>query len=251
MAGDGALFTREDAVEAAWAVVDPVLDRPPPRPPLRAGSWGPEGGRRADRGRRRLAQPRARAEPPRDAARDTTSSSCSTSTTRCSTTTASSPTCSAHLAARVRRRPSARPLLGDLRGSCAASSATPTTSARCSATAPRAERATRDAAADVALPDRLSVRRAASIPGALDAVEHLGTLGPTVILSDGDVVFQPRKVQRSGLLGRRRRPRADLHPQGAGCSTTCERRYPARHYVHGRRQAAHPGGDEERPGASA
>src|SRR5665647_451061 len=26
MAGDGALFTREDAVEAAWAVVDPVLD---------------------------------------------------------------------------------------------------------------------------------------------------------------------------------------------------------------------------------
>jgi glucose-6-phosphate 1-dehydrogenase len=42
MAGDGALFTREDAVEAAWAVVDPVLRthhrvRPYPR-----GSWGPE-----------------------------------------------------------------------------------------------------------------------------------------------------------------------------------------------------------------
>ena len=28
MAGNGALFTREDAVEAAWAVVDPVLDTP-------------------------------------------------------------------------------------------------------------------------------------------------------------------------------------------------------------------------------
>ncbi|MEO8527421.1 MAG: HAD family hydrolase [Caldimonas sp.] len=34
---------------------------------------------------------------------------------------------------------------------------------------------------------------------ALDVVAHLGTLGPTVILSDGDVVFQPRKIQRSGL----------------------------------------------------
>ena len=36
-------------------------------------------------------------------------------------------------------------------------------------------------------------------PGALDAIAHLGRFGPTVILSDGDVVFQPRKVQRSGL----------------------------------------------------
>ncbi|HMB03523.1 MAG TPA: hypothetical protein VKP69_07265 [Isosphaeraceae bacterium] len=34
-------------------------------------------------------------------------------------------------------------------------------------------------------------------PGSLDAIEHLGTWGPTVILSDGDVVFQPRKVERS------------------------------------------------------
>jgi FMN phosphatase YigB (HAD superfamily) len=36
-------------------------------------------------------------------------------------------------------------------------------------------------------------------PKALEVVRHLGTLGRTVILSDGDVVFQPRKVQRSGL----------------------------------------------------
>jgi hypothetical protein len=36
-------------------------------------------------------------------------------------------------------------------------------------------------------------------PGALDVIEHLHCWGPTVILSDGDVVFQPRKVQRSGL----------------------------------------------------
>src|ERR1035437_4274104 len=36
-------------------------------------------------------------------------------------------------------------------------------------------------------------------PGALDFIAHLRRWVPTVILSDGDVVFQPRKVQRSGL----------------------------------------------------
>ena len=36
-------------------------------------------------------------------------------------------------------------------------------------------------------------------PGSLDAIEHLKQWGTTVILSDGDVVFQPRKVERSGL----------------------------------------------------
>jgi FMN phosphatase YigB (HAD superfamily) len=36
-------------------------------------------------------------------------------------------------------------------------------------------------------------------PGALDALRHVGERGPTVILSDGDVVFQPRKISRSGL----------------------------------------------------
>jgi FMN phosphatase YigB (HAD superfamily) len=35
--------------------------------------------------------------------------------------------------------------------------------------------------------------------GALPVLAHLRRLGPTVILSDGDVVFQPRKIQRSGL----------------------------------------------------
>jgi FMN phosphatase YigB (HAD superfamily) len=36
-------------------------------------------------------------------------------------------------------------------------------------------------------------------PGALAAIERLGQLGPTVILSDGDVVMQPRKIRRAGL----------------------------------------------------
>jgi FMN phosphatase YigB (HAD superfamily) len=36
-------------------------------------------------------------------------------------------------------------------------------------------------------------------PGSLDAVAHAQQMGRAVILSDGDVVFQPRKIERSGL----------------------------------------------------
>ena len=36
-------------------------------------------------------------------------------------------------------------------------------------------------------------------PGSLDAVDHCATIGSTAILSDGDAVFQPRKISRSGL----------------------------------------------------
>jgi glucose-6-phosphate 1-dehydrogenase len=42
MVGDGALFTREDAVEAAWAVVDPVLENHRPVVPYRRHGWGPK-----------------------------------------------------------------------------------------------------------------------------------------------------------------------------------------------------------------
>ena len=38
-------------------------------------------------------------------------------------------------------------------------------------------------------------------PGALDSLESFARFGRAVILSDGDVVFQPRKVERSGLWG--------------------------------------------------
>ena len=41
MAGDGALFTSQDAVEAAWAVVDPILADHPAALPYSPGSWGP------------------------------------------------------------------------------------------------------------------------------------------------------------------------------------------------------------------
>jgi glucose-6-phosphate 1-dehydrogenase len=41
IAGDPTLFAREDAVEAAWAIVDPVLDDATPVHPYDAGTWGP------------------------------------------------------------------------------------------------------------------------------------------------------------------------------------------------------------------
>lgn len=42
MAGDGALFTREDAVEAAWAAVDPVLTTHHRVRSYKRGTWGPK-----------------------------------------------------------------------------------------------------------------------------------------------------------------------------------------------------------------
>jgi len=42
MTGDGALFARQDAVEAAWAVVDPVLKNEPRALLYKRGSWGPK-----------------------------------------------------------------------------------------------------------------------------------------------------------------------------------------------------------------
>ena len=41
MAGNGALFIRQDAVEAAWAAVEPILENHPPALPYRCRSWGP------------------------------------------------------------------------------------------------------------------------------------------------------------------------------------------------------------------
>jgi glucose-6-phosphate 1-dehydrogenase len=42
MAGNSLLFTREDGVEAAWRVVEPVLDDVTPVYEYRPGTWGPE-----------------------------------------------------------------------------------------------------------------------------------------------------------------------------------------------------------------
>ena len=128
-----------------------------------------------------------------------------------------------HLGGRLRRR-RARPLLGRSSSSCAASWAMPTISARWSATGvehlhdPELLRMA-NWLVDYPFADRL-------YPGRARAVRHVPQWGPTVILSDGDAVFQPRKVERSGLWHAFDGPRADLHPQGAGT---------------GRRRAALPG----------
>jgi hypothetical protein len=67
-------------------------------------------------------------------------------------------------------------------------------------------------------------------PGSLDVLEHLGRWGPTVILSDGDVVFQPRKVERSGLFEAvDGRVLIYIHKEQE--LDDVERRFPARHYV--------------------
>jgi len=67
-------------------------------------------------------------------------------------------------------------------------------------------------------------------PNSLDVIEHLRAWGPTVILSDGDVVFQPRKVERSGLFEAvERNVLIYIHKEVE--LEDVERRYPADRYV--------------------
>lgn len=67
-------------------------------------------------------------------------------------------------------------------------------------------------------------------PGSLDAIEHVARFGETVILSDGDVVFQPRKIERSGLWDAvEGRVLVYVHKEQE--LEDVERRYPAKHYV--------------------
>jgi len=67
-------------------------------------------------------------------------------------------------------------------------------------------------------------------PESLDVVDHARRWGPAVIVSDGDVVFQPRKIERSGLY--------DIVEHNILIYVhkeleldDVERRYPAEHYV--------------------
>ena len=67
-------------------------------------------------------------------------------------------------------------------------------------------------------------------PRALDAVKHVQQWGTTVILSDGDAVFQPRKVERSGLW-RAVDDRVLIYIHKENELAYVERLYPADHYV--------------------
>ena len=67
-------------------------------------------------------------------------------------------------------------------------------------------------------------------PRALEAVAHLNTLGRPVVLSDGDIVFQPRKIQRSGIwdaVG----GRVMIYLHKERVLDHMQQRYPAGHYV--------------------
>ena len=67
-------------------------------------------------------------------------------------------------------------------------------------------------------------------PNSVDAVQHVGQWGQAVILSDGDVVFQPHKVYRSGLFelfdGN-----VLIYVHKEQELQDVEQRYPADHYV--------------------
>ena len=67
-------------------------------------------------------------------------------------------------------------------------------------------------------------------PGVLEVIKQLGRWGPTVILSDGDVVFQPRKVERSGLWAAVE-ARVLIYIHKERMLDDVAQRYPARHYV--------------------
>jgi FMN phosphatase YigB (HAD superfamily) len=67
-------------------------------------------------------------------------------------------------------------------------------------------------------------------PHAIEVIAHLATQGPTVILSDGDVVFQPRKIELSGIWNAvQGRVLIDVHKERA--LDAMQLRFPAPHYV--------------------
>jgi FMN phosphatase YigB (HAD superfamily) len=67
-------------------------------------------------------------------------------------------------------------------------------------------------------------------PGSLDVLEQLAAFGPTVILTDGDVVFQPLKIERSGL-GATVENRILVYIHKEQELDDVAQRFPAEHYV--------------------
>ena len=67
-------------------------------------------------------------------------------------------------------------------------------------------------------------------PDALAVIAHVQRWGPAVVLSDGDVVFQPRKVERSGI-GRAVNGDVLIYVHKERMLDDVAERYPARHYV--------------------
>ena len=81
-------------------------------------------------------------------------------------------------------------------------------------------------------------------PDALKVIEHVLQWGPAVILSDGDVVFQPLKDQPLRIGQCSLRARGDLRAQGAG-TRRCRATLPGRTLRARGRQIAYPGRGEK------
>jgi FMN phosphatase YigB (HAD superfamily) len=64
----------------------------------------------------------------------------------------------------------------------------------------------------------------------LETVAHLAALGRPVVLSDGDIVFQPRKIQHSGIWAAVE-GRVLIYVHKEKVLDQVQRRYPAKHYV--------------------
>jgi glucose-6-phosphate 1-dehydrogenase len=62
--GDGSLFTQDEGVEAAWRVVDDVLQEPPPVKQYDPGTWGPKDSERVIEGDETWHNPKAEASAP-------------------------------------------------------------------------------------------------------------------------------------------------------------------------------------------
>lgn len=67
-------------------------------------------------------------------------------------------------------------------------------------------------------------------PRALEAIAHLRALGCPVVLSDGDIVFQPRKIQHSGIW-EAVEGRVMIYVHKEKELGNMQRRFPAKHYV--------------------
>ncbi len=106
--------------------------------------------------------------------------------------------------------------------------ATPITSARCSAIASKNPHEPQLLEVSYFLLGYPFANRL--FPASLDAVKHVQQWGPVVILSDGDVVFQPRKVYKSGLY-ERFNGNVLLYIHKENELADVERRFPAAHYV--------------------
>ncbi len=229
MRGNGELFARQDLVEAQWRIVQPILGNVTPVYSYEPGTWGPDEANQLIGADGPWINPtvptRRRGQIDRSAETDV-GVFCSTSTTRCSTTIVCKTICFSIWSASSAPKPASRYLaiFEELRGSWV----TPIIWARWSATGSRTLHDPRLLRMANWLVDYPFAARL--YPGALDVVKRVKRWGKVAILSDGDAVFQPRKVERSGLwkaFGGHVLIYIHKEQELAGV----EKFYPAQHYV--------------------